>query len=402
MAFGDDDIDDEILEASVLVQDVETPRSSRASFPPTPETRVSPSTRVKHVPRVYQPVYPASPTTIAGGVSPNGGSRSPNLNLSSLVRCPEKKPNAFTEDAHAVPIENTTTPRGIEVGETSAVPMATTYDPNARTGTTETRFAMEHETKTVSKPGTPTKTGAPKAQQKETAGARKTWQVASPPEQRKRTSSTHKRTPLCSKSTNPVEARRVELALRRRDASVNAPRTPGEVKAVITATASPKTKTKTKPSRQVPRDRAGETVATAPPRVVKADLQSGFPVFTRRVGDALRGTGATDFFVDQGDGTIASPDAPGKKKTLVKTSLCFVAVAENGRGGVYHAFKGSQSPYTQKPTHARYAWYKHFGFSGKGAVSSWGHNPKRKDITRAYEHAKTLRGNHTRPFPAVE
>ena len=46
--------------------------------------RVSPATKVKPTPRVYQPVYPASPMTIAGGVSPNvspSPGKSPGTNV---------------------------------------------------------------------------------------------------------------------------------------------------------------------------------------------------------------------------------------------------------------------------------------------------------------------------------
>ena len=46
-------------------------------------------------------------------------------------------------------------------------------------------------------------------------------------------------------------------------------------------------------------------------------------------------------------------------------------------------------PYANVPAHKRYSWYKHYGFGGKGAKTSWGYNPKRGDIGARYESAKS-------------
>lgn len=77
-------------------------------------------------------------------------------------------------------------------------------------------------------------------------------------------------------------------------------------------------------------------------------------------------------------------------------TACFVAVAEPGRGGTFSAARGPASPYAPLPTHRTYAWYKQFGFAGKGASSSWGFNPKRADLFAAYAKASATRENPRR------
>jgi hypothetical protein len=118
--------------------------------------------------------------------------------------------------------------------------------------------------------------------------------------------------------------------------------------------------------------------------VVRADLRSGAPIFSRRAADALEASGARNVLAEDGD-----PSSPAR-------TACFVAVAEPGRGGVFSAARGPASPYAPLPTHRTYAWYKQFGFAGKGASSSWGFNPKRADLFAAYAKANATRENPRR------
>lgn len=43
-----------------------------------------------------------------------------------------------------------------------------------------------------------------------------------------------------------------------------------------------------------------------------------------------------------------------------------------------------RSRYRASPAHKTYAWYKYYGFAGKGAKTSWAYNPKRVDIGERY------------------
>ena len=71
----------------------------------------------------------------------------------------------------------------------------------------------------------------------------------------------------------------------------------------------------------------------------------------------------------------------------------------DGAGGLRAALdeRVRASPYRTPPAHRTYAWYKHFGFAGKGAKTSWGFNPKREDIRRRYEEVNAGRTRATTP-----
>jgi hypothetical protein len=139
----------------------------------------------------------------------------------------------------------------------------------------------------------------------------------------------------------------------------------------------------------VARDARGAPASFVPAhaRVVRADLRSGAPIFSRRAADALEASGVRNVLAE--DGGAPAPSSPAR-------TACFVAVAEAGRGGTYSAARGPASPYAPLPTHRTYAWYKQFGFAGKGASSSWGFNPKRADLFAAYAKAKATRENPRR------
>ena len=202
-----------------------------------------------------------------------------------------------------------------------------------------------------------------------------------------------------NRSTNPVEMRREFLARRRREAAANAPRTPGEARAATRVTQTdPRTEAnathtyenknnQTRRYAGVARDAFGvhqrTFVPRVPARVVRADLRSGAPIFSRRAADALEASGARNVLAED-------------EKASPARTACYVAVAEAGRGGTYLAARGPLSPYAPTPTHRTYAWYKQFGFAGKGAASSWGFNPKRADLFAAYAKASATRENPRR------
>ena len=213
-----------------------------------------------------------------------------------------------------------------------------------------------------------------------------------------------------NRSTNPVEMRREFLARRRREAAANAPRTPGEARAATRVTQTgPRTDANAKKNAYenknnqtrryagVARDAFGvhqrSFVPRVPARVVRADLRSGAPIFSRRAADALEASGARNVLAEERGPSSAGEDPSGG--TPAHTA-CFVAVAEPGRGGVFSAARGPASPYAPLPTHRTYAWYKQFGFAGKGASSSWGFNPKRADLFAAYAKASATRENPRR------
>ena len=396
MAFDSEDINnfsedeeesdiEEILESSGtgLMEDDETvPPSVRSSFPPPAEPRVSPSQSKKpkkHVPQVYQPVYPASSVTIAGGVSPNV-SPSPgkgNGKRENVFRGDEKV------DDGVVPDENTAESSGFVSMQASETVSLSTTEKVTHCTTHTTASGLDTETKRETKPMTPTG---------KITTSRKTWQVSSPSTQKRMASTLSLKPKTIARSTNPVETHKAKLAARRREAAQSAPRTPHQAKALTKGTKKAEPFTK-----NLARDHKGDVVSTLythPPRVVRADLVSGLPIFSKRVAEVMLDTGVTDFLVENKDGTTSEPSRyASEKKTLKKSNpSCFVATAETGPGGTYLACRGSGSPYAPIPTHRTYGWYKQFGFAGKGASSSWGHNPKRIDIQKKYDDAKVVRG----------
>lgn len=405
VSYSDDEFESDIEEAVVDVESFETALhdDDHAEIP-----RVSPTTKLRPIPRVYQPVYPASPLTIAGGVSPSvspspgkfSPGTSPNVfkdekrnDLEPEARAREKTSEDARrkEDDAMKPEErdraNARAERSIE-RERSTDPGSSLNGISHATDSTQCVFS---NAKTESNEST-------------------------------RENRIHTPTRLKSKSptrmTNPVRVREEALARRRREAAANAPRTPSEARRVTRAaetkrkqeTRSPPGVTRTSSPLsenrfEKPRDRRGGRPSSLEARVVRADLQSGAPIFSRRVAEALRASGAPDDFlveetgavsksgknesVDLGDGFFkGAHQKTGKQKLGL---CCFVATAETGRGGTYLAARGSRTPYAPVPTHRTYAWYKQFGFAGKGALSSWGYNPKRKDIQAMYEKADAAR-----------
>jgi len=227
---------------------------------------------------------------------------------------------------------------------------------------------------------------------------------------------------------NPVLARDERLARRRRDASrgdrrSEYPEYPGgceDLDEDLDLAALP---ARDETGATVPKGAAAKAKAKAKPRLVRVDLQSTLPAFSRAVAAALAASGATSGYVVEGDesafpgnddgasssarassrvvGASASASASGRKKTLATTGPAVGASVStcDGAGGLSAALdeRARASPYRTPPAHRTYAWYKHFGFAGKGAKTSWGFNPKREDIRRRYEEVNAGRSRATTP-----
>ena len=317
--YSDDEFESDVDE------DIVAAEPSEAEMP-----RVSPATKLKPMPRVYQPVYPASPMTIAGGVSPN------------VSPSPGKSPgtNVFRDDE---------TRRSGASGENEEEAEKTASTETSARDVSASRGSPEHiefgppvttEASIYPTPAPTTKDKPPRAR----------WvrpEAPSSPTIAKRPARTTEYAPrrarVSARSTNPVEMRRELLALRRREAAANAPRTPGEARAArgkLAALAAADKKNVVERNQKrasVARDARGAlqtnhcAVPASQTRVVRADLQSGAPIFSRRAADALEASGARDFLVeDKEDKTIKKKRGPS----------CFVATAETERGGTYSAARG--------------------------------------------------------------
>ena len=225
--------------------------------------------------------------------------------------------------------------------------------------------------------------------------------------------------PTRRKKMNPVLARDERLARRRRDASrgdrrSEYPEYPGGVDDEDLDLAALPARDET--GATVPKGAAAKAKAKAKPRLVRVDLRSTLPAFSRAVAAALAASGATSGYVVEGDESAAFPgnddgasssasasaSASGRKKTLASISGPAVGASVStcdGTGGLSAALdeRIRASPYRTPPAHRTYAWYKHFGFAGKGAKTSWGFNPKREDIRRRYEEVNAGRTRATTP-----
>ena len=379
--YSDDEFESDVDE------DIVAAEPSEAEMP-----RVSPATKVKPTPRVYQPVYPASPMTIAGGVSPNvspSPGKSPGTNVFRGDE-PARTRSGGSGETEEEAKEEATGSTETSARDAVAGVSASRRTPEEEEGSPVTKKASIDATSSPSP--APAKEKPPRARwirpetQKNATDAKRPREMAAAAARRAR---------VPARSTNPVEMRREFLARRRREAAANAPRTPGEARAA-TRVKRPHTdanaKTNANENNQTTRASVGRDALGVPAsfvpanaRVVRADLRSGAPIFSRRAADALEASGVRNVLAEDGGG----PSSPAR-------TACFVAVAEPGRGGTFSAARGPASPYAPLPTHRTYAWYKQFGFAGKGASSSWGFNPKRADLFAAYAKASATRENPRR------
>ena len=376
--YSDDEFESDVDE------DIVAAEPSEAEMP-----RVSPATKVKPTPRVYQPVYPASPMTIAGGVSPNvspSPGKSPGTNVFRGDE-PARTRSGGSGETEEEAKEEATGSTETSARDAVAGVSASRRTPEEEEGTPVTKKASID----ASPSPAPTKEKPPRARWIRPETHANATDAKRP---RETAAAAARRARVPARSTNPVEMRREFLARRRREAAANAPRTPGEARAA-TRVKRPHTdanaKTNANENNQTTRASVGRDALGVPAsfvpanaRVVRADLRSGAPIFSRRAADALEASGARNVLAEDGD-----PSSPAR-------TACFVAVAEPGRGGVFSAARGPASPYAPLPTHRTYAWYKQFGFAGKGASSSWGFNPKRADLFAAYAKANATRENPRR------
>ena len=216
---------------------------------------------------------------------------------------------------------------------------------------------------------------------------------------------------------NPVLAREAALARRRRDAArrpekraTNATAKRDGARGSETARTEPERKSvdvraiaEGRPSTDPEPATVPESLATtvpeslAPPtpdsnsdsnasaplrRRVRVDLVSALPEFSAAVAAALAASGAKGYLVapdeelEEANAAHASP----------KARVAMVADAPAVR-----SVAAQNSAYRPTPAHKTYAWYKHYGFAGKGAKTSWGYNPKRQDIKARYDDVKGRR-----------
>jgi hypothetical protein len=378
--YSDDEFESDVDE------DIVAAEPSEAEMP-----RVSPATKVKPTPRVYQPVYPASPMTIAGGVSPNvspSPGKSPGTNVFRGDE-PARTRSGGSGETEEEAKEEATGSTETSARDAVAGVSASRRTPEEEEGTPVTKKASID----ASPSPAPTKEKPPRARWIRPETHANATDAKRPRETAAAAAARRARVP--ARSTNPVEMRREFLARRRREAAANAPRTPGEARAATRvkrphtdANAKANANENTQTTRaSVGRDALGVPASFVPAnaRVVRADLRSGAPIFSRRAADALEASGARNVLAVEGGGA----SSPAR-------TACFVAVAEPGRGGTFSAARGPASPYAPLPTHRTYAWYKQFGFAGKGASSSWGFNPKRADLFAAYAKASATRENPRR------
>ena len=210
------------------------------------------------------------------------------------------------------------------------------------------------------------------------------------------------RSPPAKRSTtttrmNPVLARTAELARRRRDAARHPEKRTTTRSMAMERSSTEPSRTVPSPTRDylrraeshaapTPRPRrateaaaAAETSSSPPRRCVRVDLVSALPEFSAAVAAALAASGAKGYLVasDEAAEEADAANAPPKARVAVVADAPAVRAAAK-----------PDSAYRPVPAHRTYAWYKHYGFAGKGAKTSWGYNPKREDIKARYDDVK--------------
>ena len=296
--YSDDEFESDVDE------DIVAAEPSEAELP-----RVSPATKLKPMPRVYQPVYPASPMTIAGGVSPNvspSPGKSPGTNVFRGDE-PARTRSGGSGETEEEAKEEATGSTETSARDAVAGVSASRRTPEEEEGTPVTKKASID----ASPSPAPTKEKPPRARwirpetQKNATDAKRPREMAAAAARRAR---------VPARSTNPVEMRREFLARRRREAAANAPRTPGEARAATRvkrphtdANAKANANENTQTTRaSVGRDALGVPASFVPAnaRVVRADLRSGAPIFSRRAADALEASGARNVLAEDGGGGV--------------------------------------------------------------------------------------------------
>ena len=193
---------------------------------------------------------------------------------------------------------------------------------------------------------------------------------------------------------NPVLAREAALARRRRDAALRPEKRAtkatakregargSETARTETARSSTDPEPATVPESLAPPtpDSNSDSNASAPlRRRVRVDLVSALPEFSAAVAAALAASGAKGYLVapdEEVEEANAAHASPKARVAMVADAPAVRSVA------------APNSAYRPTPAHKTYAWYKHYGFAGKGAKTSWGYNPKRQDIKARYDDVK--------------
>ena len=193
---------------------------------------------------------------------------------------------------------------------------------------------------------------------------------------------------------NPVLAREAALARRRRDAALRPEKRAtkatakregargSETARAETARSSTDPEPATVPESLAPPtpDSNSDSNASAPlRRRVRVDLVSALPEFSAAVAAALAASGAKGYLVapdEEVEEANAAHASPKARVAMVADAPAVRSVA------------APNSAYRPTPAHKTYAWYKHYGFAGKGAKTSWGYNPKRQDIKARYDDVK--------------
>ena len=227
--------------------------------------RVSPATKVKPTPRVYQPVYPASPMTIAGGVSrtcppPRGNPR--GRTCSGATSRPGRVPGVPARPRK----RRRNKRRGASRRRARATPSLVCLRPEEHRKRKKDRRSRRRQRSTRRR----RRRRSPHRR----SPHRKRNRRARVGSDRKRTRKKTRalmlinvpaawaatgRARVPNRSTNPVEMRREFLAGRRREAAANAPRTPGgrgrrrglHKQARVPTRTRKKTRTKTKTIKRV-------------------------------------------------------------------------------------------------------------------------------------------------------
>ena len=213
--YSDDEFESDVDE------DIVAAEPSEAEMP-----RVSPATKVKPTPRVYQPVYPASPMTIAGGVSPNvspSPGKSPGTNVFRGDE-PARTRSGGSGETEEEAKEEATGSTETSARDAVAGVSASRRTPEEEEGTPVTKKASID----ASPSPAPTKEKPPRARWIRPETHANATDAKRP---RETAAAAARRARVPARSTNPVEMRREFLARRRREAAANAPRTPGEARA---------------------------------------------------------------------------------------------------------------------------------------------------------------------------
>ena len=374
---------------------------------------MSPATKVKPTRRVYQPVYPASPMTIAGGVSPNV-SPSPGKSIPGDERVRGDEPARTRSGGSGETEEEAkeqTTP--VARDERARRRRRCVCDPK-NTGRGRRIASHEEGNDRRDVVAVADRLIADRLIERETAAraldptgnAHEKTRALMLINARNRVGGDRPRSRPES-IDQPRAMRREFLARRRREAAANAPRTPGEARAATRVTQTdPRTDANAKKNarkqkqsnasvrgcraRRVRRSSTNlrstrsRARGSRGPSVRRAHLLPSRRGRARGLGRAERPRG--------GWGPVLSGGGPVRRDArgvLRRRAEPWRGARRRRRAGPRRRTR----PYRRAPD---VRVVQAFGFAGKGASSSWGFNPKRADLFAAYAKASATRENPRR------